>query len=149
MATNRVIPYRKALELIGDPSPEETEAEIMAEDERRSPQGQARVRALAARIVGDEEEEARLTALANGQVDEQGEPIGATAGLQGQGGQGAPQPGGGATGVSSPDPGQAQLAGIVSAQHQTAPANRAAALGAMTGTVAPQATTNGAGAGTL
>jgi hypothetical protein len=150
MAKARVIPYRKALELIGDPSPEATEAEILAEDERRSPQGLARVRALAARIVGDEEEAARLQAQADGLVDENGEPTGVQQGLQGAGGAPQPQPaqpgpGGGATGVSSPDPGQAQLASIVGAQHQTGPQNRAAVLGSMSGTQMPVSSTNGAG----
>lgn len=109
--------------IIGDPSPEEFEAELLSQKARDLPEGIAGVLALAAQIQGNEEEYAKWSARASGKAMQasngQTIPTSMAQGVpppMGMVGQGETLPG---MGVSNPA--QSVLASVVGGAMQTGP----------------------------
>lgn len=116
--------------IMGDESPEQTEAEIISDHLVYGDEGQAEIRELAAQIRNDEREKDRGRLRAMGKVAPSGAPLALGGGLMGPGGPAmAPGPGGpvvaapalaaaggpGPVGVSPPTSPQGMLGGQVSA----------------------------------
>lgn len=117
------LPLRKLLEMVGDPAPEQTIAEIYAERVEKLPQFEARVIARALAIVGDQELSDQIMAELSQGPDGQPVPNGFSAGVTGPagaGGPGGPQPGGGMRGMSLPNLPAAAAGGQISGEMQTA-----------------------------
>ena len=138
---------RKHLEDVGDNAPETTELELIAEDQRSTPEYQKYLMGLVAQVQGAEELEqiaqgqdegvingdGLAAALGMGVPPPQMLPGGMPMGQPAPAMPGAMVPGvpqdGSVTGFGGPTSGQAALAGTVGGGAMTGPINRAAAAG--------------------
>lgn len=129
---------RNYLEQTGDDAPETTELELIAEQQRNTPEFAKYLLTLVAQIQGAEEVEQIAKAQGEGLADEIGQPLGMEHGvapappgmmqpLQ-QGAPGVPA-GGSVTGMAPPSYGQAALNGVVGGGTMAGPINNAVQAG--------------------
>lgn len=127
----RVMTLRQFLESDGDPSPEQTAAEIYAEDVIQSDVFRASLAQDAVKILGDERMAEIMEIQAQGQVTQNGIPTAALGMLGGgQLGQQALPPG-----VAQPNLAASQLGGIVGSQIGAGPAMASAEMAVQNGAV--------------
>jgi hypothetical protein len=121
-------------DIMGDPDPEQTEAEIASDDMLYGEQGQSEIHDLAMAMLGDETAQQRLKLVEDQRISPlTGTPTSITGGLGGPPpGQPAPPPGAPGqaptgpgsphlTGIGLPSPGGASLGGQVAAAMETGP----------------------------